>query len=165
MSGRRRRREYDGWGFFHLTDAKNLDRILADGLRAGDDGYIYLFTDLLVANTIARDQVFIADRYAVLVVSATGITRRIWRDRVGELAAPYQRRTKQEIIKPKFLQHAGTFDVVRGYPTEWDYLVEEQLSGLSREQADARYAWRRGEMSDEAVTRFTGLRHSTRPSG
>lgn len=140
---------------YHLTGLDNLDQILTEGLRAGDDGWIYLFTDMLVANTIARDQVFLG-RYAVIEVDRRGITGRLHRDNVGEFSAPYHRRVKTRRIAAKHLRHVGTFDVVADYPTEWDYLVWGRM-GMTRDDVDLQYRVRRAPADGTLVLPPGGL--------
>lgn len=126
--------------YFHLAPVKARDSILSEGLRAGEDGHLYLFTDLLVADTIAKNQVFL-DKYDVYEVQRAGITARVLPDAVGEFSRGFQRRIKQALIEPRRLKHVGTFDVVTDRPTEWDYLLGKRIYGhTTREQTDEWYA-------------------------
>jgi hypothetical protein len=61
---------------FHLSRVVNLESILCDGLRANEGGDIFAFTDMVVANTIALNQVF-AERYAVFAIDPKGVTGKV----------------------------------------------------------------------------------------
>lgn len=127
---------------FHLSPAENVPSIQVDGLKASSDGAIYAFTDMIVADTIACNQVF-ASRYGVFRIMRRGITGTIESDDVAEFAAPYQRRIIQARVAPRHLRYLGTIDTdttVR--PTEWDYLIGERIYGRTRTQVDEEYAWR-----------------------
>ena len=139
---------------YHLTPAENLDSILREGIRAGEDGAIYLFTHLTVANTIARDQVS-APRYAIFRILKKGITGEVGPDHVAEFAAPFQRRILQARIEREHLRLVGVRDVIYDRPTRFDYLVGEQLFRQSREDVRAEWAMRR-QMRDAYLTRVRG---------
>lgn len=118
---------------FHVTDVANVDSILRYGLRADDDGCIFTLTDDLLANSIARDQLFL-DRYAVIMIDMEGITGRVEHDEVAELSAPWHRVIMQPCIKPEFLDHFYTECVDLG-PTDGDYM-RWATRGWTREQVD-----------------------------
>jgi len=123
----------------HLTPEENLPAILKEGLAANDDGEIFAYTDDLVADTIAKNQVF-TKRYAVLLIDPAGVTGNVVDDNVSEFSAGYQRIITQKRIGPQHLRHTGTFDVVTARPTAWDYIVGVQVYGWTEEQVDDHFA-------------------------
>ena len=141
---------------YHLTPHENEAAILRDGIVANEDGEIFLFTDMLVADTIAGDQV-ITKRYVVFQIDRKGVTSRLRPDKVAEFSRGYHRIVKQDCIKPEFLTLVGVFDTASG-PTEWNYLSNER-KGISRAQTDgmsAITAWcnleaSKGILSTEAI--------------
>ena len=48
--------------YFHVTALKNVDRILEEGLKANEYGAIFLFIDMIVAETITRYQCFLCQQ-------------------------------------------------------------------------------------------------------
>ncbi len=117
----------------HLSPAENEASIMATGIRGPR---IYLFTDMIVANTIAREQVF-TDRYVVFEVDPAGIMGKLERDEVAEFTGGYHRVVRQRRIAPEYLKVVGTFSVVPfGIATEWDYLVYGRLDGITRPEID-----------------------------
>jgi len=123
---------------YHLTDPRNIDSITREGLRANDDGEIYLFTELVIANTLAVNQVCLRE-YALFQIDPEGITGGLHKDDVAELSAPYQRIVRQDGIDPRYIQYVGTRDSVTDRPTEWDYMVGEQLFDETPEQVRTRW--------------------------
>lgn len=147
---------------FHLTAPENVAAILAGGIRASaEEGCIYAFTDMIVANTIARDQVLLK-QYAVFEIAREGVRRKPGPDRVAELSAGYHRVIRQRRIAAPHIHLVGTFDVIHDRPTEWDYLRGARC-GLTATQVDAAFAWSRGEITDEEATHIAGFPHSGGP--
>ncbi len=71
---------------FHLTPIENVESIQKHGLKADEDGEIFVFTELWVADTIVTNQVF-AKHYAVFEMKAKGISGKIGPDEVAESSA------------------------------------------------------------------------------
>lgn len=115
---------------YHLTDPKNRAAIEAVGLTANEDGEIFTFTDMLVANTIARDQVFL-ERYIVFQIDAKSFRRKIGRDDVAEFSASLHRIVKAPNIPAKLITFVGEFETIFREPTEWDFVIGE-ARGVSR---------------------------------
>lgn len=139
---------------YHLTPAVNVPSILSEGLRASNDGAIYAFTDMIVADTIARNQVF-ARRYGVFRIIRRGIRGVVEPDDVAEFAAPYQRRIIQARIAPQHLRYLGTIDAdTTARPTAWDYHVGEQIYEQSRLEVEEEFALRRQLMADLRASRL-----------
>lgn len=118
---------------YHLTPAENLEAIQRTGIVADTEGNIFAFTDMLVANEIAKNQVFTC-RYAVLEIDRKGVVGRLRPDQVAEFSSGYHRIIRQAKIFPEFCQHVGTFDTNYD-PTEYDYLRVERIFGRGREFA------------------------------
>lgn len=121
--------------FFHLTPPENVKPILETGLRGNEDGEIYVFTDMLVANVIAKEQVF-TRRYAVFAIDPAGITGKVMPETAAEFSAGHQRIIVQDRIAPEYLKLTGEWDTIIDKPTEWDYLVNRAVYGDTREQVD-----------------------------
>jgi hypothetical protein len=141
---------------YHLTPAENAPRIRKEGLKA-NDGRIFAFTDMIVANAIAKEQVF-TRRYCVFRISKNGINGEILRDRVEEFSAWAQRIIMQDHIEPKFLRKVCETDTIYDKPTAWDYEVGARLR-QTKERVDANFAaiaWgleqaKKGELSEEEI--------------
>jgi hypothetical protein len=88
---------------FHVTAPAAVDSILAHGLRANEDGQIFAITDRLVADDVAKNQVFLRE-YALIVIDARGITGSVELDDVGEFTKHWQRIITQPLIPPQFLR-------------------------------------------------------------
>ena len=120
--------------YYHLSDARNMLTIREGGIVANGDGEIFLFTDMLVANVIAKSQVFV-DRYVVFEVAPDGIQGELRDDNVAEFSHSFQRILKQDRIAPEHLQLVGEYETIHDRPTEWDYVLGERL-GQSHEFVD-----------------------------
>lgn len=145
---------------FHLTAPKNVRSILARGLVPDEDGRIFAFTHMKVANVIAREQCFL-NRYTVLRISGRFLPYAwdILPDSVAELSAPYQLIViTDEGIEPKFLSPVGTFNTLHHKATPWDYEIGRKL-GQSRKFIDGRasvFQWshrqtRLGKLSEQEI--------------
>ena len=121
--------------YYHVTDVNNVERIKRDGLKADEDGLIFVFTDMIVADTTAKNQCFLKDRYAVFKIHSKGITGRVIKDRVVEFSAPYHRIIIQEKISKRHIDFVGSFIINDDEPTEWDYLLLKKLRGLNKADA------------------------------
>jgi hypothetical protein len=98
---------------YHITPPDALDSIIKDGLRAGEDGYIYFFTDLdlyikpldikgYLPDIIAIRQVLL-EEYVLLEIDTAGLTRKLVDDNVPEMTATQQKRVKQKVIAPEYI--------------------------------------------------------------
>ena len=117
--------------YYHVTDVNNVDQIKRDGLKANEEGLIFVFTDMVVSSSIAKEQYGLVDRYAVFKIYSNGITGRIIKDRVAEFSAPYQRVIIQEKILKRYIDFLGTFRVDSYESTEWDFLLLKRFKGLT----------------------------------
>jgi hypothetical protein len=116
--------------YYHITDVKNVESILKFGLRANEDGDIFLFEnksigypsvikengifyqcDLIdyISDHIARGQLFLK-RYAMFEVSAEGIVGEFINDNVAEYGSQFQWIAKQQIITPNHITLYGYYD-------------------------------------------------------
>lgn len=121
--------------YYHVTDVNNVDQIKRDGLKANEEGLIFVFTDMVVSGLIAKEHYGLVDRYAVFKVLSTGITGRVIKDRVAEFSAPYQRVIIQEKIEKRYIDFLGTFRIDPYEPNEWDLLLLKRLKGLTTKDA------------------------------
>jgi hypothetical protein len=144
--------------FYHLTPYENTQQILEEGIKADSEGNIFTFTDLMVANTIAKEQVF-TDRYSIFRIIREGFKGKPMLDEVGEFTAPYHRIIKYPHIKPKYLEFICEQETIYDKPTEWDYLLYVGRLGHTREQVDERFEmigklreeYLRGKSMDELI--------------
>ena len=98
--------------YYHIT--RGYDswlKIQRKGLKASFDGYIYLLTRKDITNYVAVRQLGIMDSYGVLKVGSEGITGIVEDDNVAEFTAKYQKRVKQEMIKPEFIKPVNMYCV------------------------------------------------------
>jgi hypothetical protein len=121
--------------YYHVTDVNNIEQIKKDGLKANEEGLIFVFTDMVVSGLIAKEQYGLVDRYAVFKIFSRGITGRVIKDRVAEFSAPYQRVIIQEKIEKRYIDFLGTFKVDPYEPNEWDILLLKRLKGLTTKDA------------------------------
>jgi hypothetical protein len=87
--------------YFHITDLENVDQIIKHGLTANKEGVVFLLTDMVVVDAIAKDQCFLGDKYAASVIDSKGITGEIIEDNVAEFSAAFQRIVIQDRIPKK----------------------------------------------------------------
>lgn len=92
--------------YYHITPLDNIDSILEKGLLAQADIKIFLFTNLLVASSIAVNQCGIpqGDEFAVFEIRSDGITADVVNDNVVESTAMYQFYIQQDVVKPEFIK-------------------------------------------------------------
>ena len=121
--------------YYHLTPSKKADRIKQYGIAANKHGEIFVFTNIIVANTIARDQIF-TDRYTLFEIAQNGITGTIIADKVSEFSASFQRIVKQDYLAPEFLTVVGEYETIYLWPTAWDYLSRGNLLGETKDDVD-----------------------------
>ena len=129
--------------YYHVTDVKNVDHIKNDGLKANAEGLIFVFTDMMVASIIAKEQFRLVDRYAVFKIYSKGITGRVIKDRVAQFSAPYQRVIIQEKISKKHIDYVGTYKFDPYVSTEWDLFLLKRLKGLTTKEAKKIFEERR----------------------
>lgn len=88
--------------FYYVTTPEAAHSILKDGLKANEEGHIFVIIDKRFADCIAKTQIFLP-RYALLGIDSKGIKGCIERDGVGEYIAPVHRIIFQPVIKPRWL--------------------------------------------------------------
>ena len=123
---------------YHLTPAENAPRILKEGLKSDAEGNIFAFTEMIVANEIAKNQVF-TKRYCIFKISKKGICGEILKENVAEFSAWAHRIIRQNRIEPKYLKKVCEEDTVFLRPTAWDYGIGARL-GETKEQTDKKFA-------------------------
>jgi len=103
--------------YYHITerDIALVDKILEEGLKADDEGQIFLFENLQfkindvvnkVSDHIAKNQVFL-DEYAILEIDSKGFNSELIQDNVGEFTSRWQWILQQELIEPEFISFYG----------------------------------------------------------
>lgn len=120
--------------YYHVTDVNNVSQIQKDGLKANEEGLIFVFTDMIVSSLIAQEQFGLVDRYAVFKIYSEGITGRVIKDRVAEFSAPYQRVIIQKKISKEYIYLLGTFKI-DPHRSEWDLLLLKRLKGYTTKEA------------------------------
>jgi hypothetical protein len=85
--------------YYHVTSRESARAILADGLKAGADGHVYLLStcDLRALAAAASGQCGHSE-FVVLEVCASGIRSKPKNDNVAEMFSAYQWRVKQTLI-------------------------------------------------------------------
>lgn len=121
---------------YHITDPANVPAILRDGLKANEDGHIFVVTHEAMAQEIARNQVFL-ERFSLISIDVSGVVGGVIADDVAELSAPWHRIVIQESIAPAFLKLLGELDCLAP-PTESDYMKFARI-GMTREQVDKQF--------------------------
>lgn len=111
-----------GMLLYHVTRVEHVESIKREGLRADAEGNIFAFTDLIVAETIAANQVC-ANPYALFWIHPKGVVGEMCADDVAEFAARFHCIIRQDRIDPEFVHHIGTMLVNQGAPTPWDRLI------------------------------------------
>ncbi len=124
---------------YYLTDPEDRDRILAEGITSDERGTIVVFTDMRVANEIAKNQSFL-ERYAVFTIDRKGIEGRLRKDDGAEWTSGFQRIVRQEVIRPEFVTFLCELDTILDRPTPWDYEQHARLDGWTPEQTDQYFA-------------------------
>ena len=98
--------------YYHLTDVANASKILTEGIKANNEGLIFMFENLVicyngiintVADCIAYNQLYL-EEYAVFEIASLGIYGEIMPDNVGEVSAKFQHILKQELIEKQFIK-------------------------------------------------------------
>lgn len=119
--------------YYHVTSFENAERILKEGLKANEEGMIFLFLNkalkstvpvvkdgrvvnveehyYLVADHIATRQTFTFPEYVILEVDSKGFNKELKEDVVGEgpSEAHMQWYLEQETIEPQYIQWFGMY--------------------------------------------------------
>lgn len=108
-----------GKTYYHITDPKNIDNILWEGLRANEDGEIFLFEDKGIINRLTNQIISVADHialnqvglseYAMFAVDADGVEGELEPDNVGEASARCQWIARQSIIQPDYIEFCDIY--------------------------------------------------------
>jgi len=107
--------------YYHITDVKNIPSIAENGLRANEDGHIFVFTDERYANDIAVNQCGHFDDYTLFEIDSKGINGKVIMDRVAEFSARHHRIIIQPHIKAQYI------DLVDAYHVDHDKMHIELL--------------------------------------
>ena len=97
--------------YYHVSTFKGYVGVMNEGLKASEDGYIYLLDNEDVATYMARwlHEPILEPSFAVFEISSDGIHGEIEFDEGGldldtKYTNKYQYRVKQEVIEPKFIK-------------------------------------------------------------
>lgn len=103
--------------YCHITRKENVESILKNGLRANEDGEIFVYDDVMlqhfgekepyyIGDSIAINQLGIYDeKYAVFFIDKKDIKGEVKSDNVAEFTAPWQHIIKQMKIEPFFFSY------------------------------------------------------------
>jgi hypothetical protein len=105
--------------YYHIVkfDRKIIASILKDGLKANEDGEIFLFENKsiqingvknFISDHIACNQIFV-DEYVMFEIDSEGFNTDLIPDNVAEFAAKWQWILKQHIIEPRFIEIFGKY--------------------------------------------------------
>lgn len=103
--------------FYHITNKENAKKIISEGLKANEDGQIFLFENKsiqannvinCVSDCIAKRQLFFTE-YIMFEVDSLGFETELIRDNVGELSAEYQWILNQSFVSPDYVSYYGKF--------------------------------------------------------
>lgn len=143
--------------YYHITALENVEKIKEKGLIAGPDKHIYLFTNLNIKNwafnfdgylpdIIAARQVFL-EKYCLLTIDATGISKKINEDNVAEHTARFQRRIKQVRINPEFIIKYEERELEIERLNDWSSLwIVSLFNGLLYTKKEALKLYETGEL-------------------
>lgn len=105
--------------FCHLTRLENIDSIIENGIRANEDGEIFIYEDGFITNQIwekpryigdliAINQTFSCDengRYANFIIDPKDIElEKLENDNVAELSSKLQWILKKPVVYPSFYE-------------------------------------------------------------
>lgn len=112
--------------YYHLTSFKSFLVIKEEGIKADNEGYIYLLDTQDYNNYVASNQLGLPD-YAVFEVNSDGITSILEPDNIGELTAKHQFRIKQPLIDKKYLKFLDIYHT-QPIPSYGEMFVEPDQS-------------------------------------
>lgn len=124
--------------YFHVTAIENIDTIKKNGLKANEEGHIFVFTDQKVAQEIAVYQCFL-NKVALFMIDSRGITGKVIRDRVTEFVASYHRIIIQDKISKQYVRFHHSWEIDFDKPTPFEINKIKRLHRLNK--ADAIKYW------------------------
>lgn len=101
--------------YYHISPTEFKESIIANGLKANDDGDIFVFNLLEQANWIAINQVFI-QTYTLFEINSSGFIAEPIQDNVAESGANTQFIIKQAVIAPEYVNYINDVNL--------DYMME-----------------------------------------
>lgn len=107
--------------YYHVTSFLNMIKINDEGLKANNDGYIFVINTIDLANYIAVGQLFMED-YALFEVNVDGLL--LEKDIVGELGSKFQFKIKTDLIDTSRINNLGMFKASK---EEYQRTVEAML--------------------------------------
>jgi len=109
---------------FHITHPEHVETIRAEGIKPNDDSEIFAVHNLIVANSVAVNQIFAQNGYAVFAIHPRYVeTATVVVDAVAEFTASYHAViVTDDPIPPESILYLGTYET-KDYD-EWSILVE-----------------------------------------
>jgi len=101
--------------YYHITpEHEDWMKIGQEGLKASEDGYIYLLItkDNDVVHSVALNQISAFKNYGLIRIDSKGITGAIENDDVAEYTTRYQRRVKQQLVRPEFIKILNMYKAI-----------------------------------------------------
>ena len=98
--------------YYHLTSFEKWAFVQNHGLKAGENGYIYLLDTKDVDGAVAFDELGLFD-FAVFRIDPEGIKSPLIPDKSGEWTDKHQFKVKQNLIKPKYVKFLGMKRILR----------------------------------------------------
>jgi hypothetical protein len=132
--------------YFHITAVEKIDSVRKNGIKANEDGQIFVFTSMIVSEAIATNQLGFVDEFAVFRIDSKGITGEVIMDLDAEFEAPYQRIIIQEKISKRHIEFIGSFIINPNEPTEWELLKLRELEGWTKAEAKRVFYERRKQV-------------------
>ena len=133
--------------YYHVTSIENIDQIKKFGLKANEDGHIFVFTNQLVAEEIAAKQCFLTS-FAIFVINSRGISGKVVRDRVAEFTASFHRIIIQKNISKKYIYFLASCTIDFDKPSNWEIFKRQRMRGFSKSEAIADFYEERKMMED-----------------
>lgn len=102
--------------YYHITTFEGWLKTREEGIKADDDGYIYLLTTKKanILSHVAWNQLGLKD-YGLISIKSEGILAELELDKVGEITAEFQRRIKQPLIEPKYIARLNMYKIIKPF--------------------------------------------------
>ena len=120
--------------YYHVTPKDNIDQIKKTGLKANEEGHIFVFTNIMIAEDIAFNQCGL-EEVALFMIDSRGITGKVIKDRVGEFTAAYHRIIIQDKISKRYVRFSSSWTIDLDNPSPWDIYKSKILYGMNKKQA------------------------------
>ncbi len=88
--------------YYHICDTEVAEKIKNEGLKCDDEGYIFIFDNISVADSLNNNQLG-HSKFSIIQIESSGIFSEPISDNVAEFTASSQYICKQDKIEPHFL--------------------------------------------------------------